>query len=523
MNERASRAATILRNVAINWAGFAINAAVTLVLTPFVLHQLGAAKYGVWVLTSSVIGYYGLLDLGFRGGVTQFLTRYLAVHDYVKASECMSSAVSALSVIGAATVLLSGIMAYIAPHLFVIPPEIQADAFWCILIVGCTSALQFVLFPFAAVFTAKQRFDLANFVGILSRLATAALVFLALRRGYGLIGVSAATCGVNAVDYLVRWRIARHIEPNLKVSLGLARKERLREIASFGTWNFQISVSQYAEMHAQTLIISFLLPIAAAGHYSLATGLVFQIGALLGPIGQVIYPAAAAMHAKEEHGGLERLFRDGTRLVLLATVSILFIASFWAQDFYRLWIGEKYVSGVPFPSVATLLQILLVGTLAGYTSNIAGQILLGMGRVRQLALALLGRTVLDVALMLVLIRPFGLIGVATASAVSATVTNVAVIPLIFRKITRFQAGRLLLEACLRPLAVAGALAILLSLIRLTGRPEDWAHLFAQGALAGATAAGAVLILGITGEERERFVTRPLRRLLKLDVAGAQIR
>ena len=49
MNERASRAATILRNVAINWAGFAINAAVTLVLTPFVLHQLGAAKYGVWV------------------------------------------------------------------------------------------------------------------------------------------------------------------------------------------------------------------------------------------------------------------------------------------------------------------------------------------------------------------------------------------------------------------------------------------------------------------------------------------
>ena len=46
------------------------------------LHALGTARYGIWILTSSIIGYYGLLDLGFRAGVTQYLTRYLAVGDY---------------------------------------------------------------------------------------------------------------------------------------------------------------------------------------------------------------------------------------------------------------------------------------------------------------------------------------------------------------------------------------------------------------------------------------------------------
>ena len=95
-----SRAGTILRNVASIWLGFAVNAAVTLALTPFVLRHLGTAGYGIWVLSSSIIGYYGLLDLGFRAGVTQHLTRYLAIGEDVKASECMSSAIAALAALG---------------------------------------------------------------------------------------------------------------------------------------------------------------------------------------------------------------------------------------------------------------------------------------------------------------------------------------------------------------------------------------------------------------------------------------
>src|SRR4029077_11521351 len=122
----------ILRNVASNWAGFAVNAAVTLVLTPFVLHQLGSARYGIWILTSSIIGYYGLLDIGFRAGVTQYLTRYLAIGDYVKASECLSSAVSVLAGLGTVLFCLSLGAAFGAPHLFTLPAGMEREAFWCI-------------------------------------------------------------------------------------------------------------------------------------------------------------------------------------------------------------------------------------------------------------------------------------------------------------------------------------------------------------------------------------------------------
>jgi O-antigen/teichoic acid export membrane protein len=506
-----SSAAVILRNVAVNWIGFAVNACVTLILTPFVLRELGAAAYGVWVLTSSVIGYYGLLDLGLRGGVTQFLTRYLAVEDLRSASECMSSALAALSVVCLAVLLLTAGMAYGAPHIFRIPAAMRAEASWCIAIVGCAGALQFLLFPFAAVFTATQRFDLANAIGASSRLAFALSTYLALHRGFGLLGISVAACLCNTIDYLLRWRIARRLTPDLRVSIRRVSRQRLREIIAFGSWNFPISIASYAELHAETLIIGILMPIAAAGYYALATGLVLQIGAVLAPISQVMYPTAVALHTRDEQPGLERLYRDGSRLVLLATVTVICIASFWAGDFYRLWVGERYVSGAVYPSLALLLRILLIGTLAGYAANLAGQVLLGSGQVRLLSIALIGRTVLAVTMMFALVPRFGLLGVAAASAATAVVVYLLVIPRMLRRAVRFPVGKPLLQAAMRPAAVALVLCPLCALIRLSGPAVNWSELAAQGLLAGVAAVMAILTIGVTACEREQFIAGPLRR------------
>src|SRR6185503_3133558 len=107
-----SRATVILRNVTTNWLGFVISAAVTLLLTPFVLHSLGTTRYGVWVLTFSVIGYYGILDLGFRAGLTQHLTRHVATKDYRRASEYLSTSVSVFTGLGAFLAVLTVVAAF---------------------------------------------------------------------------------------------------------------------------------------------------------------------------------------------------------------------------------------------------------------------------------------------------------------------------------------------------------------------------------------------------------------------------
>jgi len=56
----------ILKNVGSSWSALAINVVVGVFLSPFIVHRLGDAAYGIWVLIFSVTGYYGLFDLVIR-------------------------------------------------------------------------------------------------------------------------------------------------------------------------------------------------------------------------------------------------------------------------------------------------------------------------------------------------------------------------------------------------------------------------------------------------------------------------
>lgn len=503
------RTAIILRNVASNWVGFAVNAAVTLLLTPFVLRELGTAGYGIWILSSSVIGYYGFLDLGFRAGVTQYLTRYLAAGDAAKASECMSSAVAALSALGVALAMLSVGAAWLALRVFQLPPELANEAFWCILIVGVSSGVQFSLSPYTSVFAATQRFDLANLIGVLTRLLTAAGIVAALHLDYGLIGVSGATCAVSLIDYVIRWVVAQRLAPTVELSARAVSLERLKEIGAFGIWNFLISLNAFISQHVPNMLIGLFMPVAAVGRYALSVGLIRQIYGVLSPVGQVLYPAAAALDVQGDRAGLERLYHNGTRLLMSVTVSVMLLAWFWAEDFYRLWVGEEYLSGSGYPSVALVFKILMFG-IAANCSHVGGHVLMGAGYVRHVAVTLLAGSIINLVLSIALVGAYGLIGVAAAGLVAAVLVDLIAMPLLVQKHLGMSVSSLLRRAFARPvLAGVFQLASVMG-VRLIGPAESWSEFALQGALAAGLCGAILAAVGLTPEERQRFLVRPIQ-------------
>jgi O-antigen/teichoic acid export membrane protein len=261
------------------------------------------------------------------------------------------------------------------------------------------------------------------------------------------------------------------------------------------------------------------MPIAAVGHYALVTSLSRQINDVLSPIGQAISPAATELHALGEKGTLERLYHDGSRLMILAMISVVLVASFWADDFYRLWVGEKYLSGHPFPSVALLLRILLIGTVMMYISNIASYILVGSGHVKLVAMLLICGTIVTLIISLILIRPFGLTGLAASGVISAVLVDLIAIPIVLQRVLGLKVKRFILCACTRPIAVGLLFTALIICIRATTQPKNWGELFITGILAGSCALALILLVGVTAEERFRFLIQPLRRLLGMGLSA----
>lgn len=68
----------LLTNSSSNLLVMFLKIAITLVMTPIFVHNLGAYDYGVWEITLSVIGYMGILDLGMLPTMARFAAHHRA-------------------------------------------------------------------------------------------------------------------------------------------------------------------------------------------------------------------------------------------------------------------------------------------------------------------------------------------------------------------------------------------------------------------------------------------------------------
>jgi hypothetical protein len=121
--------------------------------------------------------------------------------------------------------------------------------------------------------------------------------------------------------------------------------------------------------------------------------------------------------------------------------------------------------------------------------------------------------VLNVGLSMLLIGPYGLLGIAFAVVIAAVVVDMVVIPLLVQWALGLSVLEFLRKACVRPLLVAILQAAVLKALWLTGRPGNWFHLIVDGVISGAACLAIVLVVGVRAEEREAFVFQPLRRIL----------
>lgn len=500
---------TLARNIVSNWMGFAVQAVVAFLLTPFVLARLGDEAYGIWALVTSLTGYYGLLDVGFRAGLTQYLARALARRDFEALNRTASTGLAALGISSGVLLAASLGLSAAAPYVFRVPAEMLLEVRVCLLVIGAITAVQFLFFLFSAVLSATQRYDVSNAIGISTRLLGAGATLVVLSQGGGLIGLSLATAATSLVDYLLRCRWAFRVLPELRLARALINWSSAGELMNFGLWNMLIAGSRRIISYTDAIVIGMFLPISAITPFALAVSLADHFHNVFRPLGPVFFPAFTQADARGDREQMRRMFLGGTKLLSLLTIASAVIAVVFAADFFRLWVGEKFTATDDSASVPVLFWVLLAAHAGSIMQQLGYQVLMSTGRLRLLALLFLGEGVANLALSVALIRPLGLWGVALGTLIPAVVFHVLLQPWACLGALEIAPLRYL-RTCIWPVALVGVVQGPLTWwLAQHYDAGTWPRLILGGVWAGALAVAAVVGLGLDANERRKYVVEPL--------------
>src|ERR1700674_4073033 len=162
--------AQILKNVGSSWSALAINIVVGIFLSPFILHRLGDAAFGIWVFIFSVTGYYGLFDLGIRSSIVRYVSKYAATGENDKLASFVNTSLVAYTIIGIVSMALTTVLSSQVETLFHIPPGLHNQTHILVLLVGASVSLGFPLGIFGGMLERLQRFYILNWTNIGSTL-----------------------------------------------------------------------------------------------------------------------------------------------------------------------------------------------------------------------------------------------------------------------------------------------------------------------------------------------------------------
>lgn len=415
-NEKTSKRG-LLRNLHWNWAGILGDTVVSFLLCPYLLSHLGPTHYGAWIMIGSLTGYFGLLDLGIRGSVGRYVAFYRAKNDPRAASEIVSTAAGLLTLAGIIGALGTGLAGVWADRVAMgeFSPEEMPALRLALLLAGLNLGIQLPLNVADGVLWGCQRFDRLNSVRIPFDLARGGLSALVVAFDGGLVALSAVALGLTIVSGLAKFRLARQAAPEISWRFRGLDRARMKEVCSFGLWSTLRSITTMIPTRVTPLLIGSILGVAMVTPMSLAARLIAAASAILVAATGVITPHATALHAADDQTRQRRLMIDGGKYSLAAASVFLVLFVGLGRPLIHLWVGPE------LDLAYTLLVLLFAGRWVSMSQVVTRGIITAQAKHRALAMSSVAQAVVTLGLGLLLMRSYGVLGMAAAIALGDAV------------------------------------------------------------------------------------------------------
>ena len=483
---RVRRLHPLVRNVFSNWVGLALNMAAAFFMSPFLVRSLGDTWYGLWVLIRSTTGYMSLLDGGLRVSIVKYVARHNAMDDADELSRTISTAFMIYLAVAGLVALLTLVLGIAFPVMFKIPPDTVRTVQWVVLIAGLSVATSLVGAVFGGFVAGMQRYDLGNAMGIVLLVARTLAIVPLILMGYGIVGLGLVHLVTQVISSAYMVRLCYRLRPDLRISIRYVNRESAKTLYSYSVFVLLNNVANLLLFRSGEVVAGGFLGAAAVTYYSIAGTLTEYLQRIIVTMTMVLHPYSSAKDARGDAEGLKKSAVGGTKLCLVIALPVTVGLLLLGRSFIAAWMGHSYAA-----LAAPVLFVLATARLFWFAQSSTGEILLGVGKHKQVAVLNLMTGVLSIISGAILVRPYGLVGMVIGASVPLVLIQGIVVPSYALRTLRVSVSEYFLSAVARPLLGTMPFAVALGLITRFADPQTL-----LGIAGAVTAAAPALLLGV---------------------------
>lgn len=364
---------SLVRNTAFNAGASLVGLVVGLVLSPILLVVLGLERFGLLSLLWAITGSLGLLDLRFASALTPLAASALARQERDRVARLASTGLAFYAALGLVEVGLALIWVRIPGLVAWIPEPLREEGRFALVAAVAVFALNALTSVFIGLLHALQRFDLAANIAMALTIFRGTLLVAVGWSGGGLRGLLLAEGVVACIQLLVTGRAMRRLLADFRL-LRAPDASSVRELAVFGG-KLQIAhAAHLVSLHADKLLLSAFLGLAAVAYYDLGSKIAFLMRGLPLLLISATLPAASTMEASGDRPRLWGFYLAGTRMLVFAATPLLIFTLTGAGAILLAW------AGITALEARQVVWLLALGYYVSLLSGMANSVSVGMGK-----------------------------------------------------------------------------------------------------------------------------------------------
>ena len=425
------RSVAVKKNIVGSLVLKGVSMVVTFVLVPLTIGYVSAELYGVWLTLSSMLMWFGFMDIGFTQGLKNKLTEAIAAQDWEKGKSLVSTTYFLMFLI---FVPICIILEFIVPlidwtSLLNVDVQYETEIREVIRVLVVLACVQMIVNVLVSVVAAFQKVALSNsFMVIGNALSLIIICVLRVTCPPSLLALAFALAAMPILVTIVASVILflgkyRKIAPRV----GYIRTSYISELFGLGYKFFLINVQVLVVYQSTNLLISYVSSPLEVTTYNIAYKLLSIAMMVFAIITAPLWPAYTDAYYREDYNWMKEMKRKMDKVFYLSVAGCLFLALF-SGIIYKVWIGDQ----VDIPLMMTLFVTFYTIVYCWLTLN--GTLIVGMGKLKLDVIIVVAGMICHIPLSLLLSRYIGCYGV---------ISSMIFISFVYGLIYHIQVGKLL--------------------------------------------------------------------------------